>query len=235
VTPTGHADPDTLRTILAGTRALLLDFDGPVCAVFSGVPAATVAGQLRTVLADCGPATLPEHVRRSADPFDVFRYAATLGTDEARYVEAAFRAHEVDAIRSAEPAPSAHDLIRAWHATGRPLAIVSNNSDDAVSAYLDLHNLRRYIAHVAARTTTDPAQLKPSPHLLTDALAALDTRPQAATLIGDSTSDIQAAHAAGTLGIGYANKPGKRARFATERPAAIIGSLAELVTQLPQR
>ncbi|WP_242579210.1 HAD family hydrolase [Amycolatopsis sp. 195334CR] len=66
-------------------------------------------------------------------PFDVFRHAATLGDDEARYVEAAFTALEVEVNTTAEPTPGAHDLIRAWHETGRPLAIVSNNSTSAVA------------------------------------------------------------------------------------------------------
>lgn len=80
-----------------------------------------------------------------------FHYAAFLGKDEARYVEAAFTAHEVEAISGAVPEPGAHDLITAWHESGRPLAIVSNNSAPAISAYLDLYDLRALIDVVSAR------------------------------------------------------------------------------------
>jgi len=41
------------------------------------------------------------------------------------------------------------------------------------------------------------------------ALTALRVPAAATTFLGDSITDIQAAHAAHTMSIGYANKPGK--------------------------
>ncbi|MEU8631132.1 HAD-IA family hydrolase [Amycolatopsis sp. NPDC048633] len=216
--------------VLARARALLLDFDGPVCSVFSGIPASTVAGQLRDVLADGGHADLPESIATSADPFDVLQYAATLGQDEARYVEAAFAAHEVEAISSATPASGAHELIDAWHRSGRPLAIVSNNGTPAVSAYLDLYDLRRSINFVSARTNSNAALLKPSPHLLHQAVSALDVTAGESVFLGDSTTDIEAAQAAGIRSIGYANKPGKGSRLAAAGADATIEALTGLAT-----
>jgi Putative transposase of IS4/5 family (DUF4096) len=141
------ADDDVtiLRHILARTTALLLDFDGPVCSVFAGLSAHTVVTQLCTVLADGGYGDPPTEIEKSDDPFEVLTYAANLGDDEARYVNAAFTAHELEAIAIAEPTPTAHDLIRVWSATGRPLPIVSNNSTIAIHAYLDLHDLRTHV------------------------------------------------------------------------------------------
>jgi HAD superfamily hydrolase (TIGR01549 family) len=139
----------------------------------------------------------PAHeIEKSDDPFEVLAYAASLGDAEARYVNAAFTAHEVEAITTAKPAPGAHDLIRTWSVTGRPLAIVSNNSTIAIHAYLDLHDLQPHVTHVSARTSPDPALLKPHPHLLTTALTALNVPAAAATFLGDSVTDIQAARAA---------------------------------------
>src|SRR5262249_9736508 len=83
----------------------------------------------------------------------------------------------------------------AWSATGRPLAIVSNNSTIAIRAYLDLHHLNAHIACVSARTSPDPALLKPHPHLLTNALSALGVPAGAATFLGDSVTDIIAPRA----------------------------------------
>ncbi|MEU0793838.1 HAD-IA family hydrolase [Amycolatopsis sp. NPDC005961] len=219
----------TVEEILNEASALLLDFDGPVCSVFAGIPASTVADQLRGVLADGGYTDLPKAVADSADPFDVLKYAASLGEDESRYVEAAFAAHEVEAIASATPTTGAHELIEAWHESNRPLAIVSNNGEPAISAYLDLHNLRTSINFVSARTRTNVAQLKPSPHLLDQAVAALDITPGRSVFIGDSTSDIEAAQAAGIRSIGYANKPGKRSSFGSVGADAIIHALTGLM------
>jgi phosphoglycolate phosphatase len=222
---TGTTDPRTLRHILTRITALLLDFDGPVCSVFAGLPAATVVNQLCVVLADSGHTDLPAQLTKSDDPFEVLAYAASLGETEAHYVNAAFTAHELEAIATAEPTPGAHDLIRAWTATGRPLAIVSNNSAIAIQAYLDLHGLSSHVAHVSARTSPDPALLKPHPHLLTTALTTLGVPPAAAAFLGDSTTDITAAHAAGTISIGYTNKPGKTSQ--------LIAAGADAITHTP--
>ncbi|WP_233564897.1 HAD family hydrolase [Micromonospora musae] len=60
------------------------------------------------------------------------------------------------------------------------------------------------------------------------AIRELDAEPAECVLVGDSVSDIEAAHAAGVAAIGYANKPGKRERFAAAD--VVIDSMAELVT-----
>lgn len=232
MTPATADDPGTLRHILARTAALLLDFDGPVCDVFAGLPAHTVVTQLCLVLADGGYGDPPVEIAKSDDPFEVLTYAASLGEDEAHYVNAAFTAHELEAITTAQPTPGAHDLIHAWSATGRPLAIVSNNSTLAIHAYLDLHNLRPHITHVSARTTPNPALLKPHPHLLTTALTTLNVPPAAATFLGDSLTDIQAARAAGTMSIGYANKPRKTAELMAAGADTVISTPATLVEQI---
>jgi phosphoglycolate phosphatase len=229
---TGTTDPRTLRHILTRITALLLDFDGPVCSVFAGLPAATVVNQLCGVLVDGGHTDLPAQLTKSDDPFEVLAYAASLGETEAHYVNAAFTAHELEAIATAEPTPGAHDLIRAWTATGRPLAIVSNNSAIAIRAYLDLHGLSSHVAHVSARTSPDPALLKPHPHLLTTALTTLGVPAAAAAFLGDSTTDITAAHSAGTISIGYTNKPGKTNQLITAGADATIHTPATITEQI---
>ncbi len=221
-----------VRHILARTTALLLDFDGPVCSVFGGLSAQTVVTQLCLVLADGGYGDPPAEIEKSDDPFQVLTYAASLGNTEARYVNAAFTAHESEAITTAEPTPGAHDLICAWSATGRPLAIVSNNSTIAIHAYLDLHNLRPHVTHISARTSPDPALLKPHPHLLITALTALNVPADAATFLGDSVTDIQAARTAHTTSIGYANKPGKTTELITAGADTVIHTLATLTEQI---
>ncbi len=223
----------TLARMLRDSTALLLDFDGPVCSVFAGFPASAVVEQLCVIIADGGFGELPPEIEKSEDPFDVLNYAATLGDAEARYVDAAFTAHEAEAITSAEPTPGAHEFIRMWTVARRPLAIVSNNSALAVEAYLDLHGLRPYVAHVSARRDPNPALLKPNPYLLNKALAALDAEPNDSTMVGDSTTDMLAARAAGSRAIGYANKPGKAERLTESGANVIITRMVELAEAFP--
>lgn len=222
-------DQAVLARILASADALLLDFDGPVCSVFAGFPAAVVAGQLRRVLAEGGYNELAPEVEKSDDPFDVLNYAALMGADEMRFVEAALRAHEVEAIATAKPTLGAHRLIRLWHSTGRKLAIVSNNSTAAVEAYLHLHSLTACIDFVSARTNPNPALLKPKPFLLCRAHDVLGIKNDRSVLVGDSVTDIQAAHAAGSSVIGYANKPGKTELFIPLKPDVITTAIENII------
>jgi phosphoglycolate phosphatase len=54
-------------------------------------------------------------------------------------------------------------------------------------------------------------------------------------MVGDSTTDVHAARAAGVRAIGYANKPGKRERLARAGADAIVTDMASLVSALPAR
>ncbi|WP_133852780.1 HAD family hydrolase [Labedaea rhizosphaerae] len=217
------------RALLAEARALLLDFDGPICSVFQGFPAHLVADQLRDLLAQGGYGALPDDVQNSSDPFDILTYAAKLGPDEADHVEVAFRAHEVEAVQLAEPTPGAHELIQAWRAIDRPLAIVSNNSAAAVEVYLKKFDLAHLVDWVSARSSSDSTLLKPSPHLLDVALRHLRIPATEAILLGDSATDVEAAQAIGACSIGYANRPAKRSMFIAMHADAIVESMIDIV------
>lgn len=215
-------DQEVLADLLSSADALLLDFDGPICSVFAGFPAPVVADQLRDVLKEAVGADLPPAVAKAQDPFKVFEYAASLGEDHARYVEAALSAHEVEAVATAEPTPSAHDLIRAWHRSGRLVGIVSNNGARAVETYLGLHDLVGSVANVAARRSHDPLLLKPRPHLLREAMSTLRVKPARCLFVGDSDTDVVASSAVSMPVIGYANKPGKVETLSALDPQLVV-------------
>ena len=78
---------EALGDILARTRYLLLDFDGPVCDIFTGLPATTVAERLRKLITGQG-IQMPTEILNSPDPIEVFSYSATVSADLAAQVEA---------------------------------------------------------------------------------------------------------------------------------------------------
>jgi phosphoglycolate phosphatase len=211
--------------LLARTRYLLLDFDGPICAIFAGRPARDVVLELLDVLST-DDAQVPEHVAGAPDPFDVLRYAATVSADLAQRVEHQLRLAEIEATRTATPTPHAADLISAWRHADRAVAVVSNNSSAAVETYLAAHGIE--VDVVVARTSADPALLKPSPHLVTEAIHALAAEPEACALAGDSPTDIAAAQDAGIRTVGYANKPGKRKRLTDAGADLVIDDMQAL-------
>lgn len=128
-----------------------------------------------------------------------------------------------------------HEVVTSCRESGRLVAIVSNNADRAVRSYLTRHGLDDRIDLIAARTSHDPALLKPSPHLIQQAITGLSAPTGECVLIGDTTSDIQAAHHAGIDIIGYANRPGKRVGLTAAGALVVISSLADLVLVLRAR
>ena len=223
--------PDELGELLARTQHVLLDFDGPLCSVFAGITSRAVACRLSKVLTGAG-ITPPAEVTDTDDPFDILRYALTHAPELAATVETAFRAEEVAAAATAAPTPGAVETIHACHDTGRTVAIVSNNSDDAVHTYLTTHRLTGQINYISARTLADITRLKPHPHLVTQATHALHAQPATCVLVGDSLTDIHAAHAAGVPAIGYANKTSKPPRFTDTGAVAVITRMIDLAAAL---
>ncbi|SHH09797.1 HAD family hydrolase [Streptoalloteichus hindustanus] len=218
-----------LRGVFGRAVAVLLDFDGPICGVFTGLSDREAAQRLVAVLARHSE-QVPGDLARTRDPFDVLRHV----TDElpalAREVEEALRVVEVEAVMSAAPTPHAAEVMRCCGDTGRKVAVVSNNSAAAVVAYLRHHDLLRLVDVVSAREPGDEARLKPNPHLVHQACQRLRVESGDCVLVGDSATDVQAAHTAGVPAIGYADKPGKGERLRQAGADAVVVSMAELVT-----
>jgi phosphoglycolate phosphatase len=195
---------------LKKAKLLMLDFDGPICSVFSGLPANEVANRLRQHLRNEHPRPLPGLDETGADPFDVLAYAAAHTPQSVASIEAKFTQQECEAVQSATPTTGAHALIAEWSSGGRPLAIVSNNSVASIRKYLSVHGLTDAISFVAARTPQVVDKLKPAPYLLNIVLDMLGIEPQSAIFIGDSRTDMIAGTHAGVVRIAFANRAWKR-------------------------
>lgn len=221
----------TPAEVLAGRQHVLLDFDGPVCAVFGGdITDQAVADELKQLVAG---ADLPPDVAAAHDPFDVLRFAGKVSAAAAEALESRFRDLEVQAVATAPETPGARTAIEALIASGRTVTIVSNNSAAAVRHYLDIHGLSELISQISARESADTQLLKPDPFLIRRVNDGLGARPSACVMIGDSETDIDAARAAGTAVIGYANKPGKCVRLQRRGADAVIDQLSELLPAHP--
>lgn len=215
----------TLAQLLAERPCVLLDFDGPVCAVFGGATSAPEAArELAGYLRSRG-VHLPDGAGETGDPFDVLRAAQG---DRAEAVEAALRQTEVRAVATAPITPGVREALTALQASGHTITIVSNNSAAAVGAFVTAHGLHRYISGLIGRTAPDPTLLKPHPHLVCKAISERSTAAASCVLVGDSTTDVEAAQRAGTAVIAYANRPGKRDTFEAQGPDAIIETMHEI-------
>lgn len=216
-----------LTRIAERARYVLLDFDGPVCKVFTDPTARTVTTRLRALIKAHGTDISPD-VQSEAGPHDLLHFAAAVSTELCRSVEGALRALEIDAATTATPTPGADELLKACEQTGRLVAVVSNNAAEAVAAYLNRSGLAEWVTHVEGRDARDPSLMKPNPYLIARTLHRLDADAAACVLVGDSVTDIESAHAAGVHSVGYANKPGKRERLTEAGADALVDSMSDL-------
>jgi HAD superfamily hydrolase (TIGR01509 family) len=220
-------------SVFRRTQAVLLDFDGPVCSVFAGYPATQIAEELSALIQDA-LGQLPQVITDANGPHEVLAASASFGDDLWRRVEEALQAAEIKAVESATATPGVDAFLSVCNASDRPVAIVSNNCEASVRAYLDHAGLASQIQHIEARDPAHVDRMKPSPFLLQQAAGALRVHPEQTVLIGDQVSDIQAAMAAGAGSVGYANKPGKSVDLAAAGANAVVEDmhlLAEAVAE----
>ncbi|MEU1522891.1 HAD hydrolase-like protein [Nocardia rhamnosiphila] len=216
-----------LSRLVGERRCLIFDVDGPICSVFDQFRDYEVAEQMRRSL----DLPFPEHIATANDPFAVFRYAASFGDRYARLAERELARLEVEAMGSARPTPGADETLIANHARSGLNIMLSNNCVAAVDRY---HARRatqglvdgNYSRGVAEDRRYYTSLLKPDPFPLERAMAGTNVSPRECLYIGDSTTDIQVAHAAGMPAIAFADKPGKIEAFAPFEPDVIITEMS---------
>ena len=222
----------SLHEIIARTRYLLLDFDGPICDIYAGTPDITVADHLRKLITD-QDITIPADIAATPDPLAVFTYSATISPELAAQVEAEMTEQEIAAVPTARPNAYVHEVAASCRESGRAIAVVSNNSDPCRPRLPRTPRPRRPSRPHRRPHQPGPgiAQAEPASHQPGHHEDS-QRSPEECALVGDSITDIQAGHQAGVDTIGYANRPGKRDSLASAGATAVILSLADLVLPL---
>ncbi|MCX4719886.1 HAD-IA family hydrolase [Streptomyces virginiae] len=221
-------EAESLSEALDASEAILFDFDGPICDVFSGLPAPAIAEELAGLLAALAPA-LAGSAQNTDDPMEVHSISREGGSTVLAAVEAALTAAEVRAVKVAgSPTAGAVLSLQAARNAGRHVAIVSNNSAQCVREYLSLHGILELVDEIIGRPTLRPDLMKPSPHPLLTAASLFGVEPGRTVLVGDSVTDIEAAHAAGSRSVGYANKEPKRTSLVDAGADAVVFGMKEI-------
>ncbi|MFC9440555.1 HAD family hydrolase [Nocardia sp. NPDC057030] len=218
-----------LTDLLVARRNVLLDFDGPICSVFSSFSSKDAARELAESV--CEP--LPSEVAASSDPFDILRFTAAGGSPAIEVIERKFTELELKAIAVARPTPYAADAMHMLVDRRYRIVVVSNNSVTAVESYLRAHDLQAVVSGVYGRTSDNVEWLKPNPHLLNVAMKDLGSEPNECVFVGDSVTDIEASARASVPAVGFANRPGKAERFAESGAAVVITSMEQISGALP--
>lgn len=224
-----------LRELITRARFVLFDFDGPICRLFAGHSAETIARDQVRWLEERGlRGLLTEEERAEPDPHAVLRAVDKRhpGSDLVAELEERLSQQELTAVSSAWPTQYADPLIMTWHAMGPRLAITTNNSPRAVIRYLEGRRLGQcFSPHIYGRTK-NLHQLKPDPYCLNRALRAMGAEPSAALMIGDAPTDFQAAEAAGVDFLGYARNERKAKVLKKAGADCVVGSLEPVLRVL---
>ncbi|MYX08865.1 HAD hydrolase-like protein [Streptomyces sp. SID8375] len=221
-----------LSEVVGATSGVLFDFDGPICDVFAGRPAPGVARELSEIVAQ-HDAALGGKAAGIDDPMEILRLATQGGEPVIRAIEESLTKAEVSAVKVAgPPVPGSVAALEAAHSSGRKVAVVSNNSTACVRAFLMLHDLRHLVHEVIGRAVYRPDLMKPAPHSLLLAAAQLRVHPHHCTLIGDSVTDVEAAHTAGAMSIGFANKAHKDLALAAAGADAVVTDMTTVADAL---
>ncbi|WP_406112771.1 HAD family hydrolase [Kitasatospora purpeofusca] len=220
-----------LAEVLKPVKHVLLDFDGPVCSVFAGLPAADVAHRLREGLLASG-AVLSDKGEAETDPLALLRLVSDSQPIFTEAADAALTILEISAVQMGQPNTGGELVLQACDRSGRSVSIVSNNSGKAIESYLSGRGLQKHVAGVFGRIPGCPSLMKPNPRLLFDAMRSTRINREHCIFIGDAARDVEAGTAAGIPTIGYANKPGKMERLSRAGALLVVDSMQEVADTL---
>jgi putative hydrolase of the HAD superfamily len=184
--------------------ALLIDFDGVLrhhdAAVYAAVESGAGLDPGTVLTAASDPALLIPallgRVSRSGWRTDIAAALADRlgGLDEAERLVA-----EWDSYRG-EIVPEVRDAISALRASGVPVALCTNGTDDLAE---DLELFQLSNAFDAVVSSVDVGAVKPMREFYLAACAAVDTEPAYCLFVDDTARNVAGARAAGLLGYRY--------------------------------
>jgi len=214
-----------------GQFLLVFDLDGTLVDSAPDLRAA-----LNEMLRECGrpPLSLPQVKRMIGDgaPALVARALAASGTDPADAASALPRfieLYEADAVRLTQPYPAVPETLLALRRRGYRTAICTNKPQHATVTVLEGLGLLPLFDGIAGGDRF--AVRKPDPGHLLGLIGAVDARPEAAAMIGDSENDAAVARSAGLplvlMRYGYA-----RADLASLGADALLDDFAKLPAAL---
>lgn len=212
-------DQDALPRLLTGARAVLFDFDGPVCDLFRGVPTDDVAEQVKEAARPYwgwrdpeGQGRLDPEVESCYDSHGILRRlrdmyerpaSKKLSPEPLVLAEKIVTGQETEALRTAVRAPHIVTLVDLLRELGLRLVVVSNNAEGPINTYLEHPDFHDKFEGVFGRDPKDARHMKPHPHCVGRALEHLGLHAPSCILIGDQVTDLKAARAAGTRFVGY--------------------------------
>jgi HAD superfamily hydrolase (TIGR01509 family) len=228
-------DQDALLSLLRHAKAVLFDFDGPICALFAGRPTKNVADRIKKAARGHWEREfLAPEVENCDDSHDVLRHLRGmydadpngLSPVPLKDAEDIVAKVEEEAVETALPAAGVVTLVELLSGLGKRLAVVSNNAEDPIGKYLRRPDVRlgSKFDGVFGRDPDDALLMKPNPYCVERAIEKLSLTASDCLLVGDKLSDLEAARSAGTSFLGYTRKPVRAAKMRENGAEVVVAS-----------
>jgi len=164
------------------------------------------------------------------EPLDAM-YARFVPEAEVEGMCARYRAHYAEHLAdSTRPFPGVSAVLRELGRRGYRRAIASTKRTDTARRVVERTRLRALLDHVEG---TDAAPYKPAPDVVLRAVAAVGGR--GAWMVGDTTGDVEAGHAAGLATYAVTWGTHDAGRLGRARPTELQPDLDRLLELCPPR
>lgn len=124
------------------------------------------------------------------------------------------------------PMENAKALLDTLEKQGYKMAIVSTKKQEMVRFGLSLFDMEKYFEVILGEG--DVEKMKPAPDGIFEACKQLNEGHDSCIYVGDSATDIEAAHRAGVFSIGYLFNPERKQILVDSNPNRIISDLKEI-------
>ncbi|TDR32336.1 HAD family hydrolase [Hydromonas duriensis] len=121
------------------------------------------------------------------------------------------------------------EVLKDLRGHNRLAAIATGKSRVGLDRVLEQGHLRTYFQ---ATRTADQTSPKPHPLMLQELLDELDIHPHEAVMVGDTTYDVEMAHAAGVSSIAVCYGAHDERQLQAAQPSAIAHSVSDLAVLL---
>lgn len=219
-------------------KAVVFDLDGTL--MDSNIDYEKMGNRIRELLAYRG---LPEPLEDRRKVYRVIRGgAATLreyGLPEASLeatmaeMETIMNDIELEALVTVELKPFAREVVAELHAAGLSLGVATRSHREYTLRGLKKHDMLGFFHQVVARD--DVPYPKPDPRHLLYTIELLGVEPGDTLFVGDTTTDLQTADAAGVEFVGYWRDDAWAQRLMEEGCSRIVRDLREIPRLVKER
>lgn len=216
---------------LSSFKTIILDFDGTIIELFKGVDQKELIEQIRRALRENNIET-----QSTNNPFDLFFQLLSLDLQDLslkefllNLIDSKIKEKEIQRATLNSSIPGFLDFINFLILNKKKIAIVSNNSKEAIEAFLKVNNIKEDIL-ILGRETFHPELMKPNPILLQKAIQELNSNPNETVYIGDHPNDYYCSIKIPTNFIGFAVNKKKEERLVNlNKDFPIVKSYEELI------